>query len=592
MTSQTPCRPLRQLAQGSPFGTDNAPIVPIAYGESGGMNGQQLNDRSAAWERSASVITGSRVALYVKDTVEFTAALLALWRMGKTPVIPPNNLPHTVEALTGYTSAFMGDFAVANCIRADAGREELASDTVPGSGSDCALVIFTSGSSGDPTPVEKSFAQLDAEIATLESQWGARLGSAVITGTVTHHHIYGLLFTLLWPLATGRPILHAERDYWEEIHADCKHFSSVAIISSPAHLSRMPHLDWSGCQNRIAAVFSSGAALPQDSAIAAEGQLGQPITEVYGSTETGAIAWRQQTAHSGWQPFPPVQLRMAADTQQLQVRSPFLPPAFLPDKQWLNTNDRVQLNSDHTFTLLHRVDRIAKVAGKRISLDIIERQLRQHPWITEAAIVLLASRSDRLGAVVVLNGEGSQFLIDQGKQALNEVFKTSLENTVERVALPRYWRYLPELPHNQQGKVVAADLQSLFAPDSAQPTLPELVQRAEDSDNTRLALRVPANLYYFNGHFPGRPIVPGVAQIHWAIHYARERWGHIGDFLRLEAVKFQHVIMANEHIELTLHYQREKQKILFSFSGKPGNFSSGRILFSNTSKRETGSSSV
>ena len=47
---------------------------------------------------------------------------------------------------------------------------------------------------------------------------------------------------------------------------------------------------------------------------------------------------------------------------------------------------------------------------------------------------------------------------------------------------------------------------------------------------------LPQNLFYFKGHFQGRPVLPGFVQISWAIHYAQELFGELGTFVRLEAI--------------------------------------------------------
>jgi acyl-coenzyme A synthetase/AMP-(fatty) acid ligase len=66
------------------------------------------------------------------------------------------------------------------------------------------LTLYTSGSSGAPKPIHKTLAQFNAEVHTLEAQWGALVGDATVLGSVPHHHIYGLLFRVFWPLAAGR----------------------------------------------------------------------------------------------------------------------------------------------------------------------------------------------------------------------------------------------------------------------------------------------------------------------------------------------------------------------------------------------------
>ena len=68
------------------------------------------------------------------------------------------------------------------------------------------LVLFTSGSTGVPQAIPKKLSQMSREVATLETQFGELLGVADISTTVSHQHIYGLLFNVLWPLVAGRAI--------------------------------------------------------------------------------------------------------------------------------------------------------------------------------------------------------------------------------------------------------------------------------------------------------------------------------------------------------------------------------------------------
>ena len=70
---------------------------------------------------------------------------------------------------------------------------------------DTRLVIHTSGSNGEPVAIPRRLAQLDAEVRALQQAFGAGLDEALVLGTVSHQHIYGLLFRVLWPLAAGRP---------------------------------------------------------------------------------------------------------------------------------------------------------------------------------------------------------------------------------------------------------------------------------------------------------------------------------------------------------------------------------------------------
>jgi len=86
-------------------------------------------------------------------------------------------------------------------------------------------------------------------------------------------------------------------------------------------------------------------------------------------------------------------------------------------------------------------------------------------------------------------------------------------------------------------------------------------------------------LFYFEGHFPGRPILPGFVQIGWAIYYGQELFGELGTFIRLEKIKFKHVIQSTEKILLQIGWEEERNRLLFSYRSKNDFNSKGRVVF-------------
>lgn len=530
--------------------------------------------RISAWEQGFTGVGQRLIALYLDDSLEFAAALFALWRQGKQALVPANNLPATCQQLLQLTPCFAGDFPGPGVIQPGL---QAPLPTVAAPAADAmALVLFTSGSTSEPVPVSKTFAQIETEMAALEAQWGDRLAGAGIASTVSHHHIYGLLFRLLWPLCTGRPFTQRARDYWEELAQDARVRQPLAIVSSPAHLRLIPPAAWADRAAPVL-VFSSGAPLARESALAATLQLGQAVTEVYGSTETGGIGWREQSKQANWTCLPGVEVTLEVGSGLLQVRS-----GHLPHDDWYTGADRAELDGYGNFSLCGRADRVAKVGGKRVSLTAIEQVLLQHSLVAEVRVIPLPERGERLGAVVVLTNEGNKLLVDQGKPLINDRLKQILDGQVDRIAIPRYWRYLGGLPQNRQGKTTLADLQALFSSEPL-PRLPELIAQARDGDALLLDLFVPANLYYFDGHFPGRPVLPGVVQTHWAVHYGREYFGELGEFAGLEVLKFQQIITANQQLSLRLEYQPDKGKLYFGFTSRRGEVevghASGRVVF-------------
>jgi acyl-coenzyme A synthetase/AMP-(fatty) acid ligase len=173
----------------------------------------------------------------------------------------------------------------------------------------CELCVFTSGSTGQPSAIGKRLDQLAREVEALQAAFGAQLEGVQVHGTVSHQHIYGLLFRVLWPLAAGR-LIHPRRFFHEDLVGALAGTDTV-LVATPAHLKRLPEqLDWASLHGRLRAVFlrwpAAGRSGTPGAAVAGRGP-----TEVYGSSETGGIAWRRwDTDLPPWQPLPGVQWRI------------------------------------------------------------------------------------------------------------------------------------------------------------------------------------------------------------------------------------------------------------------------------------------
>lgn len=552
----------------------------LAFDETSPVSWAQFCVRVSAWELTFAGVDVASIAVYQRNGVEFLATLLAIWRTGKHALLPANNLPATVAQLEQLACGFAGEFAGINCLEPTTDFVCPITQKPLVSLAATAAVLYTSGSSGAPEPVAKTFAQLDAELASLEQFRGAQVAGAVTSGSVSHQHIYGLLFRLLWPLVSGRPFIARERDYWEELAADSARHPRLAFVTSPAHLNRFSPVSFASSP---VAIFSSGAPLAAATAEHVSREIGSPIIEVYGSTETGGIAWREQVSNPLWQCLPGVSVDLEEESGLLRVQSP-----HLPGPEWFVTADIARMDADR-FELLGRADRIAKVGGKRISLTAVEQLIRKHSWVHEVRVLVLPERGDRVAAVVVLTEDGRHFLQTNGRKALNGILKQGLDHALERIAIPRYWRYPVGLPLNSQGKVTQVALQELFMLDvdnELPSSLPKVVVQQTQAGIVQFALELPHNLVYFDGHFPGNPVLPGVVQIHWAVHYATTIWGDLGEFNGLEAIKFQQLVLAGMPLTLELEYVRDKRKLYFSYRNgseatKSGTCSSGRILFTN-----------
>ncbi len=107
---------------------------------------------------------------------------------------------------------------------------------------------------------------------------------------------------------------------------------------------------------------------------------------------------------------------------------------------------------------------------------------------------------------------------------------------------------------------------------------PQLKLKHQSEDSVVLDLTIPENLYYFQGHFPQAPILPGVAQLDWVMFYLNRYFAI--DTTKLSSVdvlKFQHIIRPSYQIELSLN-RLNNNKFEFSYHSEHGQHSSGRVV--------------
>ena len=318
----------------------------------------------------------------------------------------------------------------------------------------------------------------------------------------------------------------------------------------------------------VRALFSSGGPLPAEAIPCCARLFGQLPLEIYGSSETGGVAWRQRRAEGDapWTPLPGVAVRAADGI--LQVRS-----KHLPDDDWHSTADRIRMEGSN-FDLVGRTDRIVKIEEKRVSLDTMEQSLLASGLLEEVRIVMLPGARLLLGVAAVPGASGWALREREGKPALSKHLRNTLSNVVDANALPRRWRYVWSLPRNAQSKITEAAMIALF-----DRRLPEARLLQRDCSTASLRLYLSPDLRVFEGHFPRVPIVPGVAQIEWAIQFGRALFDVLPRFLRLEAIKFQRIIQPHSAPDLELSLSPDRDVLRFSLRLESTALASGRIVF-------------
>ena len=434
------------------------------------------------------------------------------------------------------------------------------------------MTLYTSGSSGTPKPIRKTLAQFNAEVHTLEKQWGALVGDATMLASVPHHHIYGLLFRVLWPLAAGRAFDRAISIEPLHLQTQIEQCGATVVVSTPAQLSRWPALPgFAALKPAPRAFFSSGGPLAVEAAQEYAAAYGAAPLEIYGSTETGGIAWRRQDQTEAWQPVTGIEVRRDEDGA-LNVRSP-----HLDHTGWHRTDDKIAFDADGRFRLQGRLDRVLKLDGKRVSLPELEARLALHPYVAQAAIVPLEGASrERVGAVVALTEAGSEALRAEGRVPLAQTLRRHLAEYFDVVVLPRHWRFRLTLPFDARGKLPVAAVAAAFEPRADGV---EVLAEARSADTLHYELRVPPTLVHFAGHFPGLPILPGVVQVHWAMRLAAEQLPAVRELVSIDRLKFMAPVSPGAVLNLTLAHDAARGRVQFTYRLSGRECASGVIVY-------------
>ncbi|GBF52005.1 phosphopantetheine attachment domain protein [Leptospira ryugenii] len=248
--------------------------------------------------------------------------------------------------------------------------------------------MATSGSTGTIKLVEKSLAELRAEVdfwidASALAWKLSEIDRFFVS--VPLCHLYGLLWGYLIPKTLGKPIfLHAFRDPKDGLPSEkSKH---DLLVSIPYLIDR----NLQEKQNLPQKILSSGAKFPVPLAKRIREMGHYSVQEIYGSTETGAMGVRDPLFEARFYLLASVEPKSKwIDGQSiLQVKSPFISKRAFKDSgdHWIaeslldengfyETGDAGELNEDQ-WNLHGRVDRIIKRKGKRVSLDHIENLIQ------------------------------------------------------------------------------------------------------------------------------------------------------------------------------------------------------------------------
>jgi acyl-coenzyme A synthetase/AMP-(fatty) acid ligase len=396
-------------------------------------------------------------ALYMQDSFNFVAGLLALLYSGKQPILVN---PQLKEMNQHYDALLVDDIQFSNQhypnkqivnINKIEENDIISEHRLIASGfKHQTLTLFTSGSTGLPKPIEKSISQLELEIHIIESNWG-KFKNNLFIASVSHEHMYGLTFKIMLPLSCRIPFVCEPVLYQEQLAT--YYHNRIIYITTPSIIKNLDDkLPTINCDK----VVSSGGKLAYENALLCKKSYGVLPNEVYGSSETGVIATRQQTqGNMPWQLFSSIRIQHQNSKQPLLISPLLTQPEPL--------SDEIKKIDENFFYLNGRIDKIVKISENRVSLTLIEKQLNQLNEVAENIVIPLEQNNRTiLGAIIVLSHPYKKILQQYNHFELTQYFRLLLKDELSLIEIPKKWRFVESLPKNTQGKSAYIDLKKLF----------------------------------------------------------------------------------------------------------------------------------
>jgi acetyl-CoA synthetase len=324
---------------------------------------------------------------------------------------------------------------------------------------DPCLIVFTSGTTGEPTAVVHGQRYLPGQ-RTQAEHWLAPAAGELVWCTAASGWSKSARNAFIAPWLRGAAaLLHDARFEPEErlqilererVNVLCMAPTEYRVIAKRARLRPLPALT---------GLVAAGEALNPEVLRAWGEATGLGIRDGYGQTETGQLTANPPGVAprpgSMGRPLPGVDLRV--DDGELVLADPATDPTFFvgyldgtapPPGAW-RTGDRVEVDDEGYLYFEGRTDDVIISAGYRIGPFEVESALVAHPAVAEAAVVAAPDeeRGSVVRAVVVLR-DGFAASDDLARELQGHV-----KDETAPYKYPRVVEFAAELPKTASGKV-------------------------------------------------------------------------------------------------------------------------------------------
>ena len=338
-----------------------------------------------------------------------------------------------------------------------------------------AVILHTSGSTGEPQAHEKTWGQM----VTGANRWRDRFAfdaSDYIVPTIPAQHMFGFEASIMLPLQTGASVFRSQPLYPADIARALGLASNATLVTTPIHLRACgrSEIEWPPIRRVICSTASLDAQLAEE----CEATMRTRISEIFGSTETGAIASRRTVTDDHWHCLNGLTIEQRGADAYIR---------YSTTGERSRLDDEIEIIENHSFSLLGRPSDMIKIAGKRASMADLSHRLNRIEGIDDGVLLCRETPGDSVDRLIAL------------------VVAPTLSSRQIRVALARQIdsAFLPRRI-NPRRQAAAQCVRKAFSRRHTHPARPAERLLTKTTKKLRIEAEHPA----LAGHFPGDQLVP------------------------------------------------------------------------------------
>ncbi|MGD9989707.1 long-chain-fatty-acid--CoA ligase [Pseudonocardia sp.] len=353
-----------------------------------------------------------------------------------------------------------------------------APDAVGRDDSDTAVILYTSGTTGQPKGAELTHANLRSNTATTASSVLSLGTDDVIMGCLPLFHVFGLTCGLNAAVSVGATLTLIPRfDPAKALAVVARDKVTVFEGVPTMYAAMLHHPDADGADmSTLRTCASGGSAMPVEIMRAFEEKFGCMVLEGYGLSETSPVASFNQP-HRDRKPgsigfeIPGCEMRVVDDNGadvgvdtpgEIVIRGenvmkgywgrPDATAEAIPDG-WFRSGDIATKDADGYYFIVDRKKDLIIRGGYNVYPREVEEALYEHPAVAEAAVVGIPHPEwgEEVGAAVALKA---------GEKADPDELRDFVKDRLAAYKYPRRIWLVEELPKGPTGKILRREVKA------------------------------------------------------------------------------------------------------------------------------------